>query len=62
MTYIRATFAALAFGLMALPAMAGGISFDLPRLDFPAPSTETSRDCGALALPGAPQPCTEGRN
>ncbi|OYX44910.1 MAG: hypothetical protein B7Z02_03585 [Rhodobacterales bacterium 32-67-9] len=59
MAYIRATFIALAFGLVALPAVAGGISFDLPRLDFPAPGTDTSRDCTAVTLPGGTQTCAQ---
>ncbi|HQU66828.1 MAG TPA: hypothetical protein PLI43_01385 [Albidovulum sp.] len=33
----------------AIPAHAGGISFDLPRLDFPAPQPDASRDCASLA-------------
>ena len=57
MTHIRATLIALAFGVAALPALAGGFSFDLPRLDFPAPGTETSRDCAPVANPGAPLAC-----
>ncbi len=57
MTHIRATLTALAFGVVALPAFAGGIPFDLPRLDFPAPGTETSRDCATVAAPGAPRAC-----
>lgn len=39
--------AATLFG--ALPAQAGGIAIDLPRLDFPAPQPDASRDCGAPA-------------
>lgn len=31
------------------PAFAGGISFDLPRLDFPAPQPDASRDCQSPA-------------
>lgn len=57
MTHSRATLTALAFGLVALPALAGGISFDLPRLDFPAPETETSRDCVTVAVPGGTLSC-----
>lgn len=33
----------------ALPAHAGGISIDLPRLDFPAPQPDASRDCASPA-------------
>lgn len=54
MTHIRTALTALAFGLAALPALAVGNSFDLPRLEFPAPGTETSRDCATVAVPGAP--------
>lgn len=39
--------AAALFG--AIPAQAGGISFDLPRLDFSAPQPDASRDCASLA-------------
>lgn len=39
--------AASLFG--AIPAHAGGMSFDLPRLDFPAPQPDASRDCASLA-------------
>jgi hypothetical protein len=62
MTQIRATLAALAFGLAAQPVLAGGIPFDLPRLDFPAPSADTSRDCTAAPLTGAPATCTPAGN
>lgn len=56
------TLAALALGVAALPALAGGISFDLPRLDFPAPAPATSgadasRDCTLPLLPAAPDTC-----
>lgn len=54
------TLAALTPGLFAVPALAGGISFDLPRLEFPAPATagaDTSRDCTRSLLPGAPETC-----
>jgi hypothetical protein len=36
-----------AFLLAAAPAFAGGIVFDIPRLDFPAPQPEITRDCQA---------------
>ena len=39
--------AAALFG--AIPAQAGGISFDLPRLDFSAPQPDASRACASLA-------------
>ena len=35
--------------LGAAPAFAGGIGFDLPRLDFPAPQPQTARDCATTA-------------
>lgn len=47
MKHIRTTITALAFGLLTAPAFAGGVSFDLPRLDFPTPTPETTRDCAA---------------
>ena len=39
--------AATLFG--ALPAQAGGSFLDLPRLDFPAPQPDASRDCASPA-------------
>lgn len=57
MKTLRAPIVALCLSLVALPAAAGGISFDLPRLDFPAPGADTSRDCMLPILPGAPHPC-----
>jgi hypothetical protein len=45
MTRIRMSLTALAFGLVAMPALAGGIAFDLPRLDFPAPTPDATRAC-----------------
>lgn len=65
MTSARTTLAALAFGLVALPALAGGIAIDLPRLDFPAPTTsgaDTSRGCTLPLLPGAPATCAPAAN
>lgn len=59
MAHIKATFIALVFGLVAAPAIAGSFSFDLPRLDFPAPGTDTSRDCTAVVLPGGTQTCAQ---
>ncbi|SPH16689.1 hypothetical protein DEA8626_00200 [Defluviimonas aquaemixtae] len=47
MEHLRTAIFALALGLLAAPALAGGVSFDLPRLDFPAPAPETTRDCAA---------------
>lgn len=46
----------------ALPAAAGGIPFDLPRLDFPAPGADTSRDCTLLLVPQAPDACAPAGN
>ena len=41
---------ALATALLGTaPAFAGGIGFDLPRLDFPAPLPQTTRDCATTA-------------
>lgn len=34
--------------LTSLPALAGGLSFDLPRLDFPTGGTEVSQACNPL--------------
>mgnify|MGYP001187260130 CR=1 FL=1 len=57
MTSFRAPIVALCMSLAALPAAAGGISFDLPRLEFPASGADASRDCTLPLLPGAPHPC-----
>lgn len=62
MKTFRTPIVALCLSLAALPAAAGGISFDLPRLDFPAPGTDTSRDCPLPLLPGAPHPCAASGN
>ena len=62
MNRIRVILTAVSLGIVALPAAAGGISFDLPRLEFPAPGTETSRDCVAPLLPGSPAACAECAN
>ncbi|WP_291338158.1 hypothetical protein [Albidovulum sp.] len=56
MTSFRAPIVALCMSLAALPAAAGGISFDLPRLEFPASGADASRDCTLPLLPGAPHP------
>lgn len=41
---------ALAAALLGTaPAFAGGLGFDLPRLDFPAPQPQTTRDCASTA-------------
>ena len=57
MAQIRTSLLALGISLVAVPALAGGVAIDLPRLTFPTPQTETSRDCMAIALPGAPATC-----
>lgn len=59
MNRIRAILTAASLGLVALPAAASGISFDLPRLNFPASGTETSRDCTLPVLPAGPVACPE---
>jgi hypothetical protein len=45
--HLSVVFSALLLG--AAPASALGISLDLPRLDFPAPQPDTSRDCPTLS-------------
>ncbi len=65
MKHIRATLAALAFGLAALPALAGSFAIDLPRLDFPGPvttGTDGTRACTLPLLPGAPGGCVQAGN
>ncbi|MFN6952172.1 MAG: hypothetical protein ACK4NE_06225 [Albidovulum sp.] len=62
MTTLRIPPLALCLCLAAVPAAAGGISFDLPRLTFPAPQADTSRDCTPPLLPGAAQPCARSGN
>ncbi len=39
--------------LTAIPALAGGIAIDLPRLDFPTQGAEVTRDCVTLLQPGS---------
>ena len=58
MTTIRLALAALA--LSALPALAGGASFDLPRLDF-GPSAPVTQGCAAPTVPGSGAGCSTGR-
>lgn len=62
MTTLRTPIVALCLGLAALPASAGGFSLDLPRLDFPAPGADTSRDCTLPLLSAAPHPCAAPGN
>ncbi len=64
-----ATLAALGLGLAALPALAGGIAPDLPRLEFPAPvaapgttGADATRGCTLPLLPGAPAACASAAN
>ena len=54
--YLFAAFSTLLLG--ATPTLAGGFSFDLPRLDFPAPRPETTRDCQTMTTTGS---CTQSR-
>ena len=44
MTVLRTTFLAAFLGLAAVPALAGGIVIDLPRLEFPT-GAEVTRGC-----------------
>ncbi|MEZ5779133.1 MAG: hypothetical protein R3E44_12310 [Paracoccaceae bacterium] len=57
MTHIRTSLTALALGLVAAPAFAGGIVMDFPRLIYPAPDSQTTRDCAAVTAPGLPSTC-----
>jgi hypothetical protein len=62
MTRIRLVLIAATMAMSAataLPATAGGLSFDLPRLQFPAPGTGTTRACTPVATPGLPADCAE---
>lgn len=49
MKQLHLATALVALLLGAAPAVALGISLDLPRLDFPAPQPTVSRDCPALS-------------
>ena len=56
MTPLRLIPALLVASLAALPVFAGGFSFDLPRLEFPAPSADATKGCNIATQPGcAPQ-------
>ncbi|WP_413872693.1 hypothetical protein [Albidovulum sp.] len=64
MRAFHVTLAAPTLGLAALPALAGDFAFDLPRLEFPAPTpapatagADASRDCALSLLPAAPETC-----
>jgi hypothetical protein len=59
MTLFRSALAALALGLAALPAAAGGLAPDLPRLDFP---TETGATRGCPDPAGATVVCPGSRD
>jgi len=50
MTTLRNLLIVTALIASPLPALAGGIAFDLPRLDFPAPSGEATRGCNEAVL------------
>lgn len=56
MTQIRIALTALFLGLIAAPALAGGISLDLPRLQFPADDAGATRGCSSVAAPVCPAP------
>ncbi|MFN3969919.1 MAG: hypothetical protein ACK4GO_01020 [Gemmobacter sp.] len=58
MTTIRLALAALS--LSALPAMAGSLVFDLPRLDFGTPAPVT-QGCASPATPGPAMGCRTGK-
>lgn len=49
MSPLRSTLLAIALAIPSLPASAGGITFDLPHLTFPAPQPDVTRDCAATA-------------
>ena len=50
MTSLRTLFLAISLGLTAIPAAAGGITFDLPRLTFPQPQPDVTRDCAPMTI------------
>lgn len=51
MTRIRTLLVAATLALTAAPAFAGGISIDLPRLQFPADDAATTRSCQSVITP-----------
>ncbi len=53
LTRLAAALVLSATAFAAVPAAAGGIAFDLPRLDFPAPGADTTRACPVLTSPAA---------
>lgn len=54
MDFLRIFLIVLGIGLSVLPVSAGGISFDLPRLDFPPPVPQTTRGSTAQTTCVAP--------
>lgn len=54
MTHIIRTIATISMIAITAPAVAGGISFDLPRLDFPQPSPDATRACLEITHCAAP--------
>lgn len=60
MTRLKTTLLAVAVAALAAPAMAGGISFDLPRLIFPTPKpVVSSQSCTAPTTLNAPACATK---
>lgn len=51
MTRIRTLLTAIALGLIAAPVLAGGVSMDLPRLQFPTDDAGATRDCHSVTTP-----------
>ncbi|WP_284164096.1 hypothetical protein [Frigidibacter sp. SD6-1] len=51
MSLIRTASVAILLGLAALPAAAGGFSFDIPRLDFPTDAGVTRGCTGPATQP-----------
>lgn len=51
MTRTRTFLAAAALGMIAAPAFAGGITFDLPRLQFPTDGAGSTRGCHSVTVP-----------
>ena len=53
LTRLAAALVLSATAFAAVPAAAGSVAFDLPRLDFPAPGADTTRACQVLTSPAA---------
>lgn len=51
MSFVRTAILSSLLGLVALPALADNLTFDLPRLDFPTAPEATRADAATVTVP-----------